>query len=115
MLLHKLRLQIQLLESLAGHVAQAAAEGQAEEEVLGEIPDEFQDPIQYTLMRDPVIMPTSGTIVDRATILRHLLTDPIDPFNRKPLTPDMLEPAVELKAKIDAWLKEQRQSTMQLG
>eukprot|EP00878_Enallax_costatus_P013480 GHUV01014095.1.p1 GENE.GHUV01014095.1~~GHUV01014095.1.p1 ORF type:complete len:229 (+),score=76.95 GHUV01014095.1:855-1541(+) len=108
-------LQIQQLEYLAGRVAQAAAEGLAEEEVLGDIPDEFQDPIQYTLMRDPVLMPTSGTIVDRPTILRHLLTDPTDPFNRKQLTADMLQPATELKAKIDDWLKEQRRSKMQMG
>lgn len=66
-------------------------------------------------MRDPVLMPTSGTIVDRTTILRHLLTDPIDPFNRKPLTADMLQPATELKAQIDSWLKQQRRSRMQLG
>lgn len=103
-------LQIQLLEGLAAQVAQAAVQEEAEEEVLGDIPDEFLDPIQYTLMRDPVKLPSSGATLDRATIMRHLLTDQRDPINRDKLTPDMLQPDVELKAKIDAWLKEQRAS-----
>jgi len=46
--------------------------------------------------------------VDRSTITQHLLNDPIDPFNREPMTIDGIKPAVELKAKIDAWLEEKR-------
>ena len=99
---------IHSLETLALRVAQAASQEEEEEEVFGEVPDEFLDPIQYTLMKDPVMLPTSGTCMDRATIMRHLLSDPRDPINRKPLTPDMLEPAMELKQKIKAWMKEQR-------
>ena len=78
---------------------------QAEED-LGEIPDEFlgmflstislmgrgtasadcqPDPLMYTLMEDPVILPTSKTSIDRSTIRSHLLSDPNDPFNRAPL------------------------------
>ncbi|KII72053.1 putative ubiquitin conjugation factor E4 [Thelohanellus kitauei] len=38
-----------------------------------EIPDEFLDPISYTLMRDPVMLPASKVIVDRSTITKHLL------------------------------------------
>ena len=30
----------------------------------------------------------------------------IDPFNRKPLTSDMLVPQPELKQRIEAWLHE---------
>lgn len=111
--LNPLYVQIQTLESLAGQVAQAAVEGQQEEEITGNIPDEFLDPIQYTLMRDPVILPTSDTVMDRATILRHLLSDERDPINRKPLTPEMLQPATELKARITAWIREQRENQMQ--
>eukprot|EP00879_Flechtneria_rotunda_P016797 GHRR01017581.1.p1 GENE.GHRR01017581.1~~GHRR01017581.1.p1 ORF type:complete len:531 (+),score=180.79 GHRR01017581.1:2040-3632(+) len=106
-------LEIQQLEMLAAQVAQAAAQGQAEEEVLGDVPDEFLDPIQYTLMKDPVVLPTSGTIMDRPTIMRHLLSDQRDPINRQLLTPEMLQPATELKAKIQAWLQEQRGNRMQ--
>lgn len=44
------------------------------------------DPLMYTLMRDPVILPTSRTTIDRATIKSHLLSDAKDPFNRMPLS-----------------------------
>ena len=79
------------------------ADDQAEED-LGEIPDEFlgelvqccftspfvilmarPDPLMFTLMEDPVILPTSKTTIDRSTIRSHLLSDPNDPFNRAPL------------------------------
>jgi len=81
-----------------------------EEEMLGEIPDEFLDPIQYTLMSDPVRLPASNVVMDRSTIQRHLLSDQTDPFNRSKLTPDMLVPEEELKAKIQDWLSKQRKS-----
>ena len=45
-----------------------------------------------TLMLEPVILPTSGKIMDRAVITRHLLNSDTDPFNRQPLTTDMLQP-----------------------
>ncbi|KAF0990383.1 hypothetical protein HZS_379, partial [Henneguya salminicola] len=51
-----------------------------------EIPDEFLDPISYTLMIDPVLLPESRVIVDRTTITKHLLSDETDPFNRANLT-----------------------------
>jgi ubiquitin conjugation factor E4 B len=77
------------------------ADEQAEED-LGEIPDEFlgmftsitaittstndpPDPLMYTLMEDPVILPSSKLSIDRSTIRSHLLSDPHDPFNRVPL------------------------------
>ena len=96
------------IQHLATKCQEAAQRGAQEEEILGEIPDEFLDPIQCTLMHDPVILPTSGNTLDRATITRHLLSDPKDPFNRKPLTVEMLQPDEELKGKIEAWLKAQR-------
>ena len=37
-----------------------------------EPPDEFADPIMGTLMSNPVRLPTSGQIVDRATIARQV-------------------------------------------
>jgi len=33
-------------------------------------------------MKDPVLLPTSNVIIDRLTILKYLLVDPIDPYNR---------------------------------
>mmetsp|Transcript_37491 Transcript_37491/g.117179 ORF Transcript_37491/g.117179 Transcript_37491/m.117179 type:complete len:979 (-) Transcript_37491:49-2985(-) len=80
----------------------------AEEEDLGEVPEEFLDPLTYELMRDPVRLPTSNVTMDRANIKRHLLSDHTDPFNRQHLTIDMLEDDVELKAKIDAWIAAQK-------
>jgi len=53
-----------------------------------EPPDEYCDPIMGVLMDDPVRLPTSGQIVDRNTIARQLLANPMDPFNRQPLTLD---------------------------
>lgn len=48
-------------------------------------------------MEDPVLLPTSGNIVDRSTIRAHLLSDNRDPFNRAPLQMDMVEPGKEKK------------------
>ena len=44
------------------------------------------------LMEDPVLLPTSGNVMDRKHITRHLLSTPNDPFNRQPLTEEMLKP-----------------------
>ncbi|XP_057769616.1 probable ubiquitin conjugation factor E4 [Salvia miltiorrhiza] len=85
----------------------AAVEARDAEAALGDVPDEFLDPIQYTLMKDPVILPSSRVIVDRPVIQRHLLSDSTDPFNRSHLTADMLIPDVELKAKIEEFIKSQ--------
>lgn len=59
----------------------AAGAVQAAEANEEDAPDDFWDPIMSTIMEDPVKLP-SGSTVDRATILRHLLSDPTDPFNR---------------------------------
>lgn len=83
----------------------AASEALDAEAALGDIPDEFLDPIQYTLMKDPVILPSSRITVDRPVIQRHLLSDSTDPFNRSHLTADMLIPDTELKAKIEEFIR----------
>jgi ubiquitin conjugation factor E4 B len=43
-------------------------------------------------MKDPVRLPSSGAILDRATIKSHLLSDAKDPFNRVPLTIEDVTP-----------------------
>lgn len=89
--------------------AAAALEAEAAvEEDLGDIPDEFVDPIMSNIMREPVRLPTSGNVMDKSVIARILLSEPSDPFNRKLLTEDMLEPMPELKAKIDAFIAEKK-------
>lgn len=74
-----------------------------EEEILDDAPEEFIDPIMGTVMTDPVILPSSGNTVDRSTIVRHLLSEQYDPYNREPLTVDMLIPNNELKQRINEW------------
>ena len=121
------------------------------EDDLGEIPEEFlgafvrfvfterdwltlvflsPDPVMYTLMRDPVTLPSSRVVVDRSTIKSHLLSDTKDPFNRMPLTLEEVIPSksrththahtprsriltrgrtdTELKERIDAFLAERK-------
>jgi len=78
------------------------------------------------MMKDPVTLPSSRVVVDRATIKAHLLSDAKDPFNRVPLKieeviPSGYHPTVlfegfeltfphvlyvdpELKARIDEFL-----------
>jgi len=88
-------------------VEEAKATIEAEED-LGEVPDEFLDPLMFTLMRDPVILPSSQVVVDRGTIKSHLLSDTTDPFNRNPLSINEVMADVELKARIDAFVAERR-------
>ncbi|KAI5960985.1 ufd2 [Candida pseudojiufengensis] len=71
-----------------------------EELELGEVPDEFLDPLMFTLMEDPVILPSSKISIDRSTIKAHLLSDSTDPFNRVPLKLEDVIDDVELKARI---------------
>ena len=47
----------------------------------------------YTLMRDPVTLPSSRVVVDRSTIKAHLLSDTKDPFNRMPLSLEEVIPS----------------------
>lgn len=72
------------------------------------------DPLMFTIMEDPVILPSSQMTIDRATIISVLLSDAHDPFNRAPLSLDMVVPSnylmvthfildFELKGKIEAW------------
>ncbi|KAL5413881.1 hypothetical protein PMIN03_003561 [Paraphaeosphaeria minitans] len=75
----------------------------AEDADLGEIPDEYTDPLMATLMEDPVILPRSRQTVDRTTVRGMLLSDPIDPFNRTPLTIEEVIPNDVLREEIQAW------------
>eukprot|EP01018_Ginkgo_biloba_P036582 Gb_15414 [translate_table: standard] len=96
---------IQEFVELGARAKAAAGEAMDTEAMLGDIPDEYLDPIQYTLMRDPVLLPSSKITVDRPTIQRHLLSDTTDPFNRSLLTPEMLIPNTELKARIEEFIR----------
>ncbi|KAG7088410.1 hypothetical protein E1B28_012407 [Marasmius oreades] len=99
--LEKLRVFVQLVEE--------AKELLETEEDLGEIPDEFLDPLMATVMRDPVILPSSRAIVDRSTIKSHLLSDTKDPFNRAPLSIEQVIPDTALKEKIEAFIAQRKE------
>jgi ubiquitin conjugation factor E4 B len=71
---------------------------------LGDIPDEFLCQITYTLMKDPVQLPSSQAIMERSAIKQHLLNDEHDPFNRAPLKISQVKDLPELKKKIEDWV-----------
>ncbi|KAF4977567.1 hypothetical protein FZEAL_5938 [Fusarium zealandicum] len=75
---------------------------------LGDIPAEFEDPIMGDLMKNPVLLP-SKHIVDRSTIVQHLLSDPKDPFTRQPMSIEDAIPQTELRDKIEQWREERVQ------
>ena len=89
-----------------------------EEEInYDDAPEEFCDALTALLMTDPVKLPKSNVIVDRKTIETILLSDQSDPFNREPLTKDMLIPCPELKAKIEEYInkkKEEKKNKMDI-
>ena len=72
-------------------------------------PEEFCDALTALLMTDPVKLPKSNVILDRKTIETHLLSDQTDPFNRSPLSKDMLIPCPELKAKIEEYINKKKE------
>ena len=99
------------VDKLADFANKAESQRQADEDEemeLGEIPDEFLDPLMFTLMEDPVILPTSKITIDRATIKAHLLSDSTDPFNRMPLKLEDVVDDVEMLEKIKNFKLEKR-------
>lgn len=88
---------------LAEKILKAASHQKQEDEAIGDAPEEFLDPIMSTIMNDPVVLPSSGITLDRSTIARHLLSDQTDPFNRSPLTMEMVTSDKDLKNKILEW------------
>ncbi|KDN44722.1 hypothetical protein K437DRAFT_256865 [Tilletiaria anomala UBC 951] len=102
--------EIEALGGLIEHVEETKGKEEEEEEDLGEIPDEYTDPLMATLMKDPVRLPSSKAILDRATIKAHLLSDASDPFNRMPLKIEDVLPADDLRAEIEAFVAARRKN-----
>ncbi|KAJ0124691.1 ubiquitin elongating factor core [Diaporthe amygdali] len=90
---------------LTSRIAKAKEEFDQAELDFGDIPSEFEDPLIGDLMKDPVILP-SQNVVDRSTIIQHLLSDEKDPFTRQPMTIDDVVPADDLRQQIEAWKAE---------
>jgi ubiquitin conjugation factor E4 B len=61
------------LELFFNQVKRVHSSGKSVAALVDIAPMEFIDPLLDTLMRDPVRLPTSNTIVDRSTIAQHLL------------------------------------------
>ena len=99
--------QLQQLDAFADRCVEVKLQEAENEAELGDVPDEFVDPITAELMEDPVKLP-SGHSIDRAVISRHLLSDETDPFSRARCTVEMLVDNHELKAKIQAWKAERK-------
>jgi ubiquitin conjugation factor E4 B len=95
--------------AIVTRVAELSVEMQ-EEDDDDDCPDEFLDTLMSTVMKDPVLLPSSNCVLDRSTIKRHLMNKATDPFDRSPLTLEMLQPQPELKAKIQAWRAAKKQS-----
>lgn len=79
-----------------------------EELELGDVPDEFLDPLMYTMMEDPVILPGSKVTIDRSTVKAHLLSDPTDPFNRMPLKLEDVVDDVAMREKIAQFIQSRK-------
>ncbi|KAG1751124.1 ubiquitin elongating factor core-domain-containing protein [Suillus lakei] len=112
----KTEAEIGVVKSFVSKVEEMKTTIEAEED-LGEIPEDFLDPLMATIMRDPVTLPSSRAVIDRSTIKSHLLSDSKDPFNRVPMVIEDVIPNVELKAQIDAFIAERRskRSTIEEG
>lgn len=93
------------LQYIGQEVRKYGDESQSEDALFQDAPEDFFDPIMGTLMKDPVILPSSKQTVDRATIARHLLSDRTDPFNRSALTMEEVTPNTELLQRISDWAK----------
>jgi ubiquitin conjugation factor E4 B len=95
--------QLREWEQMGKDIETAKSLADMEEADLGDIPDDYMDPILATLMEDPVTLPISKQIVDRSTIQSHLLSDPHDPFNRTPLKIEDVIPNDALREEIQSW------------
>lgn len=107
---------------------EAIRAAEQEDEAMGDIPDEYlgglpnspipilhlvlltspADPLTFEIMEDPVMLPSSRTILDRSTIKQHYLSDATDPFNRQPLKWEDITDAVELRGEIEQYLAERK-------
>ncbi|KAK8392611.1 hypothetical protein O3P69_014791 [Scylla paramamosain] len=95
--------EVEAFRSIGEQAYNVLQANQKKDEDYSDAPDHFMDPLMQTLMEDPVELP-SGVVMDRPTIVRHLLNDPTDPFTRQPLSEEQLLPAEALKKEIRDWI-----------
>lgn len=95
--------EVEAFRSIGEQAYNVLQANQKKDQDYSDAPDHFMDPLMQTLMEDPVELP-SGVVMDRPTIVRHLLNDPTDPFTRQPLSEEQLKPAEALKKEISEWI-----------
>lgn len=92
--LHKLHLiltrESEEIQKLCVFIDEERAK-QKEEDDDEEIPEDLLDPIMGSLIKNPVALPNSETIMEKDVIVRHLLNSNENPFTREPLTMKELE------------------------
>ena len=66
-------------------------------------------------MKDPVLLPGSGNIVDRVNIHRWLLSNEQDPFTRQAMKESDVVEQPHLKEEIEVWKKKRMQEIKQGG
>mmetsp|Transcript_29552 Transcript_29552/g.28744 ORF Transcript_29552/g.28744 Transcript_29552/m.28744 type:complete len:127 (+) Transcript_29552:919-1299(+) len=80
--------QVEKFELLLLKLETLKLEQDQEDAFYDDAPEEFLDPVLQTIMKDPVELPGSKTIIDYLTIKKHLMNEQNDPFNRQPLELD---------------------------
>lgn len=70
-----------------------------------EIPEEYLDPIHYTIMKDPVLSIVSGHTFERESITEWINSNGTDPINQKSLNIHQLVPNRTLREAIDRFVK----------
>lgn len=99
--------QILDLAEISRILSEISAENNINNAIINDdIPEEFLDPLTFTIMENPVLMLTSKITIDRSTFNQIMLNDQIDPFSRLPLDESKIVDNAELKEKIDHFKKE---------
>lgn len=80
---------------------------------LEDIPEEFLDPLIYTLIKDPVMIPNVDLIFDKTSIMSQIYHEKINPYTRESLDeniiqiynkkPDIIEKVAEFLDRINKW------------
>lgn len=58
---------------------------------LEDIPDEFLDPLIYTLIKEPVMIPNVDLIFDKSSIMSQIYHEKVNPYTREQLDENILE------------------------
>ena len=80
-----------------------------------EDPAEFLDPFLGSLMREPVMLLSSGKICERVIAVQCILRGGRDPFNGEKLATEMMVFQAELSDRISAWRRKKELTDVSVG